>query len=383
MVLSGCRMTARRRSMQYWSASIVGAALVLAFLAIGGHLGTFGIRYFFDPHDIGVYFESSRWIVEGGTLYVDVFSEYPLLANGIFAAIRWIANITFPGSRGFEYLWILTAAIVYAFATIRVAAFASFLAVATWLAPASIYFALFRYDVYPAVAMLFGLLAIRREGYTAGAIWLGIAVALKGYALFMLPALCLFVFHRRGLVAAICVMIIVIAPTIASFTAIYGFAGWEGVTSPFQFHLEREFNWESSYDALNYVLGTRFEARDIPFVPLALQALASLVAAGMRPRSFDDLVKATSFAIVGWMTFSVFYSPQFLLWVLPIVSFANSRLMVVLGLLLALMTYAYFPVAWDLAHITGVSSKPLEALVITVTVLRISMMIVGIRNMHR
>jgi hypothetical protein len=376
-------MTAPKRSMQYWSASIVGAALVLAFLAIGGHLGTFGIRYFFDPHDIGVYFESSRWIVKGGTLYGDVFSEYPLLANAIFAAIRWIANTTFPGSRGFEYLWVLTAAVVYAFATIRVAAFASFLAATAWLAPASIYFALFRYDVYPAVAMLFGLLAIRREGYTAGAIWLGIALALKGYALFMLPALCVFVLHRRGLVAAVRVTIIAIAPMITSFAVVYAVAGWEGVTSPFRFHLGREFNWESSYDALNYVLGTELQATQIPFVPLALQALASLAAAGMRPRSFDDLVNATIFAIVGYVTFSVFYSPQFLLWLLPIVSFANSRMMIVLAVLLAWVTYAYFPVAWDLTHIIGVPPKLLQALVVTVTALRVSMMIVSVRNVYR
>jgi hypothetical protein len=227
------------------------------------------------------------------------------------------------------------------------------------------------------------LLAIRHEGYTAGAIWLGIALALKGYALFMLPALCVFVLHRRGLVAAVRVTIIAIAPMIASFAVVYGVAGWEGVTSPFRFHLVREFNWESSYDALNYVLGTELQATQIPFVPLALQALASLAAAGMRPRSFDDLVNATIFATVGYVTFSVFYSPQFLLWLLPIVSFANSRMMIVLAVLLAWVTYAYFPVAWDLTHIIGVPPKLLQALVVTVTALRVSMMIVSVRNVYR
>jgi hypothetical protein len=367
--------------MRYWSASIVAIALVVAFLAIGGDLGTFDIRYFFDPHDIDVYFRSSRWIVEGGTLYRDVFSEYPLFANAIFAAIRCIAESRFQGSVGFQYVWVLTAGATYTLATIRVATFAPLLGAAIWLAPASIYFALFRYDVYPMVAMLFGLLAVRRESYMAGAIWIGVAVALKGYALFMLPALCVFVFYRRGLVAAVCVAIIAIAPMVTSFAAIYGFAGWEGVTAPFRFHLERGFNWQSSYDAFNYVLGIRLQASQIPFVPLALQVLASLAAAGMRPRSFDDLVNATIFAIVGYMTFSVFYSPQFLLWVLPIVAFANSRMTIVLALLLAWVTYAYFPVAWDLFH-TGASLEPLPALIVAITALRVSMMIVAVRNMH-
>ena len=152
-----------RRSMQYWSGSIVVAAIFIAFLAIGGHLGTVNVRYLFDDHDIGVYFRSSRWIVEGSILYNDVFSEYPLLANAIFAAIRYVTEATFPGNLGFQYLWVLMAGVIYALATIRVATFASLLSAAIWLAPASIYFALFRYDIYPAVATLFGLFAIRRR----------------------------------------------------------------------------------------------------------------------------------------------------------------------------------------------------------------------------
>jgi hypothetical protein len=369
--------------MQYWPAPIVAVGLIVAFLAIGGHLGTFQIRYFFDPHDISVYFQSSRWIVEGGTLYGNVFSEYPPLANAIFAAIRWVANSTFPGSRGFQYLWLFAAAVIYALATIRVAAFALLLATAAWLAPASIYFALFRYDLYPAVATLLGLLAIRRESYMLGALWFGIAVALKGYAVFMLPSLCVFVVYRRGLVVAASVGIIAVLPLIASLAVIYGFAGLEGITGPFRFHLGRHFNGESSYDALNYLLGIGLQAEDIPFVPLALQALASLVAAAMRPRSFDDLLNAMTFAIVGFVTFSIFYSPQFLLWVLPTVSFTKSRTMAVLMLLLAWVTYAYFPLAWDLTHIVGVSWEPLNALVVTITALRVSMMIVAAREMLR
>lgn len=371
-----------RRSMQYWSGSIVVAAIFIAFLAIGGHLGTVNVRYLFDDHDIGVYFRSSRWIVEGSILYNDVFSEYPLLANAIFAAIRYVTEATFPGNLGFQYLWVLMAGVIYALATIRVATFASLLSAAIWLAPASIYFALFRYDIYPAVATLFGLFAIRRESYMAGAIWFGVAIALKGYALFMVPALWVFVFYRRGPVVAVCVGIVAIVPMIASLAVIYGFAGWEGVTAPFRFHLGRGFNRELTYDALNYVLGTRLQAEHIPFVSPALQALASLAAAAMRPRSFDDLVNAMTFAIIGYVTFSVFYSPQFILWLLPTVCFAKSRMMAVLALLLAWLTYMYFPVAWDLANM-GASSEPLHALIVVVTALRVSMMVVAVRIIHR
>jgi len=47
----------------------------LSCIAIGGHLPSFaGSRRLFDGHDIGVYFRSNRWLVEGGSLYREVFS---------------------------------------------------------------------------------------------------------------------------------------------------------------------------------------------------------------------------------------------------------------------------------------------------------------------
>jgi hypothetical protein len=374
-------MTKAACSVVYLCVSIIACGVVVACLGIAGHLQTSDVRFFLDLDDIKVYFRESGWIIDGGTLYVDVFLEYPLLANAIFAAVRYLSETVSHGSRSFYYSWVLAAGAVYALATIRIAAFAPWLGVAAWLAPASIYFALFRYDIYPAAATLFALLTIRRESYVAAALWLGIAIALKGYALFVLPALCAFVLHRRGLVFTVYFAILATLPMILSLAVVYGFAGWDGVAAPFRFHLGRSFNGESSYDALNYVLGTQLEATEIPFVPTALQIATAIAAAALRPRSFDELANAMTFAILGSITFSTFYSPQFLLWILPIVSFANSRMMAVLALLLAWVTYAYFPVAWDLAN-TGASSKPLHALVIAVTAIRVSMMILAVRNLR-
>ena len=71
----------------------------------------------------------------------------------------------------------------------KIAKGTTLLAVLAWLAPSPIYFALFRFDLYPAVVTLMFLLAVRRTAYITGAIWLGVAVALKGYAMFLLPRL--------------------------------------------------------------------------------------------------------------------------------------------------------------------------------------------------
>lgn len=99
------------------------------------------------------------------------------------------------------------------------------LALFAWLAPAPIYFALFRFDLYPALATLMSLFAIRRGAYIEGALWLGVAAAVKGYALFLLPAYCVFMVYQRGFTAAIKVAVLVVTPMILSLLATFAFAG--------------------------------------------------------------------------------------------------------------------------------------------------------------
>src|SRR5262249_48951362 len=155
---------------------------------------------------------SARWIIEGGYLYREVPSEYPLFANITFATLRYLGNLLHHGIYGFYGLWIASAWLVYLYAAYRVATGTSMLAALAWLAPAPIYFAVYRFDIYPAVAMLMALFAIRRASYTKGAIWLGVAVALKGYALFLLPAYCAFMIFQRGFATAIKLGALALAP---------------------------------------------------------------------------------------------------------------------------------------------------------------------------
>ena len=70
------------------------------------------------PHsDLRVYFESSRWIIEGGKLYKDAPSEYPPLANVVFAVWRWLGNLVYPGFTGFIYTWVISSSLIYLWAS--------------------------------------------------------------------------------------------------------------------------------------------------------------------------------------------------------------------------------------------------------------------------
>jgi hypothetical protein len=99
----------------------------------------------------------------------------------------------------------------------------------------------------------------------------------------------------------------------------------------------------------------------------------------MRPRNFEDLVNALLFAVLGFMSFSVFYSPQFVLWILPLVCFSASRVMLLSAIFFSWITYLYFPIsyylAYDLAH-----PRLFKAVVVALSLLRLFMMFLAIQG---
>jgi hypothetical protein len=366
---------------------IIGGSLTAAALAGAAILYLVGTKFgmptlAFDTADIGAYFDSSRWIIEGGRLYREVPSAYPLFANIVFAICRYLSHLLYPGLWSFFALWIASAWAVYLFAVYRIATDVSMLGTLVWLTPASIYFALFRYDLYPAIATLMSLFAVRRSAYIEGAVWLGVAIALKGYALFMLPAFCVFVVYQRGFAAAMKVGVLAVAPMILSLLATLTFAGWEGMIAPFQFHALRTLNSESTYDAINYLVGATVipEESKAQWVGPFLQVGCALAAAATRPRSFGDLVNAFLFAVLGFMSFSVFYSPQYVLWVLPLACFSASRVMLISATTLSWLTYLYFPFSSDLRRVGQLGL--FEPMIVAVSLLRLFMMFLAIKGRH-
>lgn len=352
----------------------------------------FAIRLAFDAHDLNVYFNSAGWIVDGGRLYRDVPSEYPVVANIIFAMLRYLANLIHPGAHAFYIVWAAVAGLVYICAARRIVKDSTMLAAVAWLAPAPIYFALLRFDIYPAFATLMFLFSARRADYFHGAVWLGVAIALKGYALFLLPAYCVFILHQRGFVAAIKVAALAGAPTVLGLLVILSLFGWEGMAAPFMFHAVRTFNGQSTYDAINYLFGNpespllewlelrwpKVQWSEVQLAAPSLQIGCALFAAAMRPRSFGDLVDALLFAALGFISFSVFYSPQFVLWILPLACFSTSRRMLLSAIGFSYLTYLYFPISYDLT----LYPSALRAMVIVVSVLRLFMMCLVVKGRY-
>ena len=154
------------------------------------------------------------------------------------------------------------------------------------------------------------------------------------------------------------------------------------MVAPFKLQAERMLNGKSTYDAINYLFGATAisSGSEARWVGQFLQVGCALAAAAMRPRSFEDLVNAFLFAILGFMSFSVFYSPQYVLWILPLVCFSGSRGMLISAIFLSWLTYLYFPISYIL---TMVGQPGLfKAVIVAVGLLRLFMMFLAVKEQY-
>jgi len=335
------------------------------------------IRWALDTFDIGVYYRESAWAVGAGRLYRDVFSEYPLAANVLFGTVRAVAAAFENPEFGFLILWMASGLAAYA-AAVRLAVTdrerRGVRTLLIWLAPAPLYFAAFRFDVFPALATFLMLFALRAERWRRAALWLGIAIALKGYALFLLPAIGVYVLQRRGLRAAVEFGAIAVTPFALGLALPLAFAGVRGMKMPYAYHSGRGFNGESTWDALSWLLGTDLErwTTHWPRLSQLLQIGGALAAAAMRPRAFTQLVRALLFALTAFLSVSTYYSPQYVLWLAPFAYFCADDAIASVAIAYGWLTYLYFPVAYDLSY--GTTGGPLKPVLAIVTALRLALL---------
>jgi Glycosyltransferase family 87 len=317
-----------------------------------------GIRVVFDDYDIGVYHRATRWVVGEGTLYRDVFSEYPLAANLIFAAVRVTGDrlsLFRDSLENFYWLWMSLAWVVYVGVLQRVAKEYDWRTVLLWLNPGVLYFTLTRFDIYPVALTLLWLLAVRRNKLLVASGWLGLAIAVKGYPLFLAQVFLAYVWLTDTFRRALLVCVVCLTPFLIANTAVYGLAGYRGLVSPYRFHAERKLDSQSStYDAAYYAFRSKWvkEIVNRPDLARAGQVSMALLAVPLflarKTDPFVRMVEAGLVALIGLLSFSLFYSPQFVVWLVPLVACSGSPSLRVVTHAYLLSSLLYFPVFFDL-----------------------------------
>ncbi len=210
--------------------------------------------------------------------------------------------------------------------------------------PASLYFVQCRFDTLPSLFVVLGLAAAGRGRVGPSGLAFGVATALKLYPLVVAPLVWrhLTTDARRGVVWAAAFLL----PLAVVFGAGAALDGIDGVRAPFQFQLGRKLDPETwtFYGPLLPASLADSSAGRLGAVAAVLVGLFVLPRRGL-----GSVLRRCAVVLIVFANLQVFYSPQWVLWFVPLLVPEARRSRPLLGLLVMndVMTYASFPLAFD------------------------------------
>ena len=228
-----------------------------------------------------------------------------------------------------------------------------------------------RFDLYPAVLVVAGLAALVHGRDRLGSVLLGGAVAVKLYPAVLLPLAIGYVWRRRGRTEALTCLAVAVLVVAAAFLPFLVLAPG-GVAHSIGHQLSRPLQIESLgsgiFLAAHHLLGLDVEVRSghgsqnlhatgtaaAAVVLSALQVLALVWIWLRRPGTPEELLRWSAAALVAFVALGKVLSPQFLIWLAPVVPLVAGRRGLHASLLLAaslVLTQLWFPSRyWDLAR---------------------------------
>jgi uncharacterized membrane protein len=232
---------------------------------------------------------------------------------------------------------------------------------------------LYRYDLWPAALTVAGLAAILAGRERLGFASLGLGLAAKVFPAVVLPPALVYVWRTRGRRdALICLGLAaaVVALVLVPFLALAPGGLWDSVvhqtTRPLQIESLASgvllaahqvgglsITMESSHGSQNLAGSLPHALGTVSTVLLVVALLAIWLAAARGPATPERLVRFSAASLVAFVALSKVLSPQFLIWLIPIVPLVRGRRGLVASALLGLallLTQLWFPIRyWDLA----------------------------------
>ena len=228
---------------------------------------------------------------------------------------------------------------------------------------------LYRYDLWPAALTVAGLAAVlvRRERLGFAAIGLGVAA--KAFPAAVLPPAIAYVWRTRGRNAALVCIGVAAAVALAvilPFLVLAPHGVWDSIerqtTRPLQIeslgsalqiaaHQAGGFavTVVSSHGSQNLTGSLSDALGTASTVLLALVLVGIWVAAARGPATPERLVRFTAASLAAFVALGKVLSPQFLIWLLPIVPLVRGRRGLAASALLALallLTQVWFPIRY-------------------------------------
>ena len=259
-----------------------------------------------------------------------------------------------------------------------------------------------RFDLWPAALVAGAMAALLWGRPRLGHGLLGLGVVVKVWPAVLLPLTVAYVWRTRGRRDAL-VCVGIAAAVVVAVVLPFFVVSPHGVWTSFQRQLSRPLQIESMGAALivaaHHVIGTGATmissrgsqnlsggfARGVAVLQTLLQ-LAVLVAIWVvfarRARSRDELVRYSAAAVVAFIALGKVLSPQFLIWLIPLVPLVRRWSVAALYALALVLTQAWFPKHyWSYAlHF----SEPVTWLVLSRDVVLIALLVALLwPNRHR
>lgn len=323
--------------------------------------------------DTPVYEHYGRLIGDGEVPYRDFAVEYPPAALPVFALPAIGAHYR----RHFEWLMaacgvgivLLTAASLRALALpLELATSALGLVALSPLLAGSV--VLTRFDLWPSLLVAAALLALLRERDLLGGVLLALAVAAKLYPAVLVPLALAWVWRRRGRRAALewgALVAAVVAVCFLPFVVLAPGGVAHSLGTQLSRPLQIESLGSSALIAAHHVFGVGLRvvsshgsqnlaggAADAAAAVSTVLQLAALVVVwalfARGPATRERLVVASAAAVASFVAFGKVFSPQFLIWLLPVVPLVRRQAAWLLLVAALLLTQVWFPHRyWPLA----------------------------------
>jgi hypothetical protein len=362
--------------------------LAAAFVAVAAFVGAWALLHvgFYTRSqvlDTPIYQHYGNAIARGEVPYRDFAVEYPPGALPMFA----LPGLAEPGEGqdvkpGFRHafetlMWLCGAAVLAAMAVVLVSIRAG--PVHAWsalvfaaLAPLAVgSVILSRFDLWPAALVALALAAFVTDRFRSGSFLLGCAIAAKLYPVVLVPLVVIYAWKRRGrrsgltclgLTAA--TLLVVFLP----FVALSPAGVWHSLSGQLSRPLQIESLGASLLVAAHHLWGFGIEQQTshgsqnlVGHAPSTLAAALTVVQAcavvgvciafGRTRPTRDGLIRASAAVLVVFIAFGKVLSPQFLIWLIPVVPLVRGRRgLLAAGLLLVaiVLTQLWFPFRyWD------------------------------------
>ncbi|MEA3249597.1 MAG: hypothetical protein U9Q03_04565 [Patescibacteria group bacterium] len=308
--------------------------------------------------DLNVFYTRAAWVDEGGIPYSHAHAqEYPPLAVAMFALVRLLTS----SAEGFSVVMIAVMIAHYAalvFVTGRILAERSLPYTRLWffVLPGLMYFTLWRYDVIPALWTTVAIGAVFAGVFGVAFLALVVGTLYKVYpGIFLLPLFMLVGSRvlsgtQRASLAKWLSWSALITLVVCGGFAL--FAGFADMIAPLAFHMMRDVERGSLPSALLALLPMAYQDGARPFV-IAAMLLCQFVpfvvlTAKARVRTKTEFVHACLFILIPLTVFARFFSPQWILWITPLVLLVANRRALLALLAFDLLIYLQFPVLFTI-----------------------------------